>query len=108
MRFKDEFCSQNQTKKFSFFYKLDRIIVLFQNRIHAFLSGQKFMATVLFLEIEKPFLRAYSSKLLVVCRIFLDSIDKGRFVHNNKFVHIERTFNTRVILLHNIIDLNIE
>ena len=36
MRFKGEFCIPNQTKKFSFFYKLDMVIVQFQNRIQAF------------------------------------------------------------------------
>ena len=54
MWFKCEFCIPNQIKKFSFFYKLDMVIVQFQNIIHAFLSGQKYMATVLFLEIVKP------------------------------------------------------
>ena len=59
MRFKGKFCIPNQTKKFSFFYKLDRIIVLFQNRIHAFFIGTKYIATVLFLEMVKPFLRVH-------------------------------------------------
>ena len=59
MGFKGKFCIPNQTKKFSFFYKLDRIIVLFQNRIHAFLSGQKCIATVSFLEMVKPFSRVH-------------------------------------------------
>ena len=35
MRFKGKFYIPNQTKKFSLFYKLDRVIVQLQNGIHA-------------------------------------------------------------------------
>ena len=52
---------------------------------------------------ESPFFKPVDSML----QFPLDSID-SRFVHNNKVIHTERTFNTRVNLLHNVIDFNIE
>ena len=54
--------------------------------------------------LKGPFLKPVDS----ILQFPLDSIDSVRFVHNNKVIHIERTFNPRVHLLHNIIDFNIE
>ena len=66
-----QFCIPNQTKKISFFYKLDRIIDQFQNRICAFFIGSKCMVMALFLQIVKPFLRVHFSNLLIVSCNFL-------------------------------------
>ena len=71
MRFKGKYVSQIKPRNLASFTNWIGSLSNFKTRPMHFLSEQKWIATVLFLEMVKPFSRVHFSNLWIVCCSFL-------------------------------------